>query len=444
MSKLASARDDSRRLSVLLGLMFGFVGMGSAAAALALPDVSADMGVTQGVATWTITLYVLMFGVTTAVYGRISDLVGIRPPLLCGLLTMTVGSVIAISAQTFEVLLIARMIQGAGAAAVPTLGVAIISARYEGRVRGLALGRMAGVGAAVGCLGPLAGGLLVYVEGWRAVMAVPVCSVCVLPLVWRALTREGSGGKLDVVGAVLVTLTGAGLVLLLQSPSSGIPVAIVGLGLLVLSAPAAAAWVRHRPSGFLPVDVAGNAPAVRSALGAAGIPAAWFAYQIAVPAVMIRHGWELWEVGLLLVPSAVVACIMPRTAARLLARLGPSRSLGLAAITAFVALLVGACGAQVVAPALLICAGVMVTVAFGLGQPALMEAVGNEFGVDVRGVALGLAMLVFMVGGSIGSAVIGGIGEVLGLPASLVVLSSLPIATLVVLGPGLRRPHFPQ
>ena len=47
------------------------------------------------------------------------------------------------------------MFQGAGAAAVPTLGVAALSARYDGAVRGLALGRLAGTAAAISCLGPL-------------------------------------------------------------------------------------------------------------------------------------------------------------------------------------------------------------------------------------------------------------------------------------------------
>ena len=143
---------------MLLGLLFGLAGMGSSSAAVTLPLLGADLGVDAGLAAWTISLYVLMLAVTTALYGRISDLVGVRAPLLAGLVLMSVGALVAALAPTFEVLLGARVLQGAGAAAVPTLGVAVLSARYSGEVRGLAFGRLAGVAAAVSCLGPLIGG----------------------------------------------------------------------------------------------------------------------------------------------------------------------------------------------------------------------------------------------------------------------------------------------
>ena len=144
--------DDSRRVSLLLGLLFGLAGMGSSSAAIALPLMASDLGVSVGNAAWTISLYVLMLAVTTAVYGRVSDLVGVRLPVLFGIILMTGGAIAAAFAPTYSVLLVARIFQGAGAAAVPTLGVAVLSARYAGRVRGLALGRLAGVAAAVSCL----------------------------------------------------------------------------------------------------------------------------------------------------------------------------------------------------------------------------------------------------------------------------------------------------
>ncbi len=59
--------------------------------------------------------------------------------------------------------------------------------------------------------------------------------------------------------------------------------------------------------------------------------------------------------------------------------------------------------------------------------------------VDVRGVALGVATLVFLTGGSIGSAVVGGLGQVIGLGGSLAVLALLPAMGLVALRPELRR-----
>jgi hypothetical protein len=130
---------------------------------------------------------------------------------------------------------------------------------------------VAGVAAAVSCLGPLAGGAVTDLLGWRAVIALPVLGVLLVPPLWRALPTAGSGARLDLLGAVLVAGTAAGLVLLAQSPSTGGSVAVTGALLLVLGVPAVAWWVRRRPHGFLPATVLHNPVVVRSAVAAAAV-----------------------------------------------------------------------------------------------------------------------------------------------------------------------------
>lgn len=431
--------DDSRRVSLLLGLLFGLAGMGSSSAAIALLPMGQDLGVDIGTATWAISLYVLFLAVTTAVYGRVSDLLGVRVPLIFGIGLMTAGALVAALAPSFDVLLVGRIFQGAGAAAVPTLGIAVLSVRYDGEVRGLALGRLAGMAASVSCLGPLLGGVVEHAFGWRAVMALPILGVLVIPFLWRALTGGGTGARLDILGAVLVAAASAGFVLVVQSPSTGLLVAVVGVLLLVLGVPAVALRVRHRPHGFLPLAVIRNGTVVRSAVAAAAVPAAWFALLIAVPAVLVAEGWAAWEVGLLLVPSAVVALFVPRYAGPLLTRIGGTASLAVAGAIAAVSLLFAALGVALVSPPVLAFTVTLVTIAFGLGQPALSASVSNAVHLDVRGVALGVATLLFLVGGSIGSAVVGGLGGLIGTAASLAVLAALPVLGLGVLLPELRR-----
>jgi hypothetical protein len=298
---------------------------------------------------------------------------------------------------------------------------------------------VAGIAAAVSCLGPLAGGLVEGLVGWRAVIALPMLGALLLPLLWRSVPSEGSGARLDLFGAALVAGTAAGVVLLVQSPSTGPVVAVVGGVLAVLGVPAVAGWVRRRPHGFLPVAVIRNPAVVRSALAAGAVPGAWFALLIAVPAVLVARGWEPWQVGVALLPSAVTGLMAPRAAGPLLFRLGPSRALGLAALIAAVALAVASLGAATGSAVLLVTAVVGVTLAFGLGQPALMEAVGDAVSDDVRGVALGVATLFFLVGGGVGSAVVGGLGEVLGMSGALLLLALLPLAGIAALVPQLRQ-----
>jgi hypothetical protein len=203
----------------------------------------------------------------------------------------------------------------------------------------------------------------------------------------------------------------------------------------VLGVPAATGWIRRRPNGFLPLDVIRNPAVVRSALTAGAVPAAWFALLIAVPAVLVVRGWEPWQVGLALIPSAAIGLMAPRVAGPLLNRVGATKSLGLAAMISAVSLGVASLGAVAGSAILLVTAVVGVTFAFGLGQPALMEAVGDAVSDDVRGVALGVATLFFLVGGGLGSAVVGGLGEVIGMPGALLLLTALPLAGIAALTP---------
>jgi len=174
---------------------------------------------------------------------------------------------------------------------------------------------------------------------------------------------------------------------------------------------------------------------VRSALAAGAVPAAWFALLIAVPAVLVARGWEPWQVGVVLLPSAVTGLMAPRVAGPLLNRMGATRALGLAALIAAMSLAVASLGALAGYAVLLVAAVIGVTFAFGLGQPALMEAVGDAVSDEVRGVALGVATLIFLVGGGLGSAVVGGLGEVIGMSGALLLLAALPLAGIATLAP---------
>lgn len=434
----AEHADDVRRVSALLGLLFGLAGMGSAAVSLALAPMAAAFDVGMGAAAWSISLYALMLGVGTAVYGRVADLQGPRFPMVVGLSLMTFGALVATLAPTFEVHLAGRLFQGAGAAAVPTLGAAILTARYADDVKGSALLRLAGVAAAVSALGPLAGGLLVDHAHWRFAIALPILGLLVVPGLWSALHVGGTGARLDLLGATLTALAAAGVVLLLQSPSTGQAVALAGALLALLGTPAVAVWVRHRPHGFLPLSVVRNPIVVRSALASASIPASWFALLIGIPAVLLDLGWEPTQVGLVLVPSGIVGLVMPRLVGPLMSRISAASALMLAAGIATAGLTLSALGAWLEQPVVLGISVLGAAISFGIGQPALAYAVGEAVEPGVRGVALGVATLVFMVGGSLGSAAVGGLGEILGVGGSIALLTVLPIVGMVLLVPNLR------
>ncbi len=362
------------RVATVIGVLFGLAGTGTSAVAVALPELAAGLGVTAANTAWVISGYAVALAVLTAVHGRIADIVGVRP----------------------------------GPGDRHRVGAELPRARAR---RGTGLGRRLAVDprAARG----------------RTVRAAGALARC---------PHRGQGERFDGPGAVFVAVAAAGLVLLIQSPATGVVVAVVGAVLLATGVPASLAWIRARPDGFLPRAIVTNGVVLRSAFAAAAIPAGWFALLVAVPLVLAARGWSPLGVGLVLAPPALLGLLMPRVTRRVLPRWGADRILAVVCPLAVVALLVTALGAAIGAAPLLVLAVASLTVAFGVGQPAMILAVSGAVGEAQRGVALGLTTLLFLAGAGVGAAVVGGLGAVLGISGALSVLVLLPIAgTLLML-----------
>lgn len=421
------------RSAVLLGLLFGLAGTGTSAVTVALPQLAEELAVTPSAAAWIVSAYAVALAVATPLHGRLADMVGIRAPLCVGIAAMTVGAVVAALAPTFPVLIAGRVLQGMGAAAIPVLATALVSARWQGTDQAAALGRIAGVAATFSALGPLLGGALEALGSWRWALALPVLAVLAIPVLWRVAPAGGTGEPVDRIGAVLVAVAASGLVLLIQSPSAGLVAAAVGAALVVAGVPAVTAWVRSHPDGFLPRAIITNSTVLRSAFAAGAVPASWFALLLGVPLLAASWGWTPLATGLLLVPAAFVGFVSPRIARLLIPRFGARISIALACPTAVAALLVAALGGVLESPVLLALAVVLVTCAFGVGQPAMISAVGAAVSAGQRGVALGIATLVFLTGASIGAALVGGLAELIGVPGAFCVLVALPLAGVVTL-----------
>jgi MFS family permease len=421
------------RLAVLLGLLFGLAGMSTSAVTVALPQLADELAVTPATAAWMVSGYAVALAVATPLHGRLADMVGIRGPLTVGVLAMSTGAVVAALAPSFAVLMAARVLQGVGAAAVPVLATALITSRLQGMDRAGALGRIAGIAGTMGSLGPLAGGAAEALGGWRLAVALPAIGALTAPLLFRAAPGGGSGERLDWVGATLVALSASGLVLLIQSPATGTAVALIGAALVLVGGPLLVLRVRRRPNGFLPRGIVTNTTVLRSAFAAAAVPASWFALLLGVPLAAASWGWTPLATGLLLVPAAVIGFFSPAIARVMLGRLGPRRSIALACPTAVLALVVAALGAAAESPVLLALAVVLVGVAFGIGQPAMISSVGSAVPERDRGVALGIATLVFLTGASVGAALVGGLAVLIGVPAAFVLLVVLPLAGLAAL-----------
>ncbi len=115
--------------------------------------------------------YMIGFGVSQIAYGPIADVVGRRPALMTGIGIYAVGCIIAIFAQDFTTLIVARIIQGIGAASARVLSVAIVRDRYEGREMARVMSLTMMVFIIVPVLAPAVGSAVLQVGSWHLIFA---------------------------------------------------------------------------------------------------------------------------------------------------------------------------------------------------------------------------------------------------------------------------------
>ncbi|MEV1177284.1 MFS transporter [Nonomuraea sp. NPDC049784] len=183
---------------------------------VALPQIRAGVGLSDGGTTWVVNAYGLAFGALLLSGGRAADLLGRRRVLLAGLTVFGVSSAVAGLAASSGVLIAARAVQGMGAAAIAPAALALVMDLFPpGPGRGRALGVWGAVSGAGGAAGVLLGGVLTQAWSWPSIFyAVALGAFLVLGAasVLVPRTAGGGGGRFDLLGTTTITLALTGLV----------------------------------------------------------------------------------------------------------------------------------------------------------------------------------------------------------------------------------------
>jgi len=136
---------------------------------LAIPALAGEFdGVGIGSLSWVVSLYTILFAALLAPFGRVADLLGRGRLFVLGTATFTLASLLAAMAPSFALLLVARAVQGAGAAAMIPASLAIVLADTPPARRTAAIGIWSAAAAAGAAIGPSLGGVVVDLIDWRA------------------------------------------------------------------------------------------------------------------------------------------------------------------------------------------------------------------------------------------------------------------------------------
>lgn len=157
----------------LVAALMGLTALAIDAMLPALPAIGGSFGVAEANELQLVVYaYMIGFGIAQVIYGPLSDVYGRRPLVIAGLAILIAGAIVSAFATGFTGLLIARVLQGIGAAAARVIAVSIVRDRYAGREMARVMSFTMMVFMVVPVLAPTFGGLILALAGWRSIFAV--------------------------------------------------------------------------------------------------------------------------------------------------------------------------------------------------------------------------------------------------------------------------------
>ena len=302
---------------------------------VALPALQAGLGATMSQAQWVVESYALALSALILVGGALGDRLGRRRVFAAGVVLFGAGSLLCGLSRSAAELIAARAFQGVGAALLVPGSLAIISAEFDERSRGRAIGTWSAATAILAAVGPVIGGWVIERLSWRGIffLNLPLCAL-VLPILFRHVreSRDPDAPRsLDWLGTALVTLGLGGLVFgFIAAPQLGFgaprvraPLIVGSLALIAFGIAEVAEREPMIPPRLFKVRTFTGANLLTLLLYAALSGALFF-----VPFLLIQvRGYSATAAGAALLPFVLLVFALSRWSGALADRLGAKRFL---------------------------------------------------------------------------------------------------------------------
>ncbi|MDX2089676.1 MAG: MFS transporter [Kofleriaceae bacterium] len=379
---------------------------------IALPALQRALGFDAAGLQWIFNAYVVAFGGLLLLGGRLADLFGPRRLFATGFVVLTSASLVAGIATSGTTLLIARAVQGAGAALIAPAALSMVMGLFAARPSELrrALGFWGAAAAAGGTAGVFLGGVITEWLSWRWTFLINVPVGVLVLLATNAWLPRGARqrGSVDVAGATTITSALALTVysIVTANEATGARTAL----LLTISVALFAAFgilQRKRSAPLVPLAIfrapnltAGNV--VMALLGAAWIPM-WFFLNMYLQEIL---GYGAFESGLALLPMTLaIMVLMMMVTEKVVGRIGPKAALVIGLGVLGIALVLfarmpldGSFAADVLVPSLLGAIGMSLAYI-----PAMITSTATAR-PEEGGLASGLVNTTYQVGSALGLA----------------------------------------
>lgn len=316
--------------------------MNLSVANVALPDIGAALGASQVALNLVAVGFTLGLAASVLYLGALGDRHGRKMMVVAGLVLSIVFAAVAAWAPTIEVLIAARLLGGIAAGMVYPTTLALIVALYDGQKRTQAIALWSGVGAGASAIGPLLVGWLLTFAWWGSTFAVtiPFAAVALLLALFLPRHLPTSDRAVDNIGGLLsIIMVGTLIAAITFAPMPNLGTLAVVLGVVTVVSIALFIWRQKRATNpIFNLTVAKRrlfwVAAVAGIIVFGSLMGAFFIGQQFLQDVL---GYNTFEAGAAVLPSAVMMVAMSPVAGMLIPRIGSRSTL----IIGFIALAIG-------------------------------------------------------------------------------------------------------
>ena len=391
---------------VCSALFFGVVN--GSAVAVVLPEIGADLGISDSGLSWVLSGFLLTYGVAIPFYGRLASRYGARRLFLIGISVFALGSGLSALATGLGTLLAARTVQALGGAAVPGLGMTLASRAFPEERRGLVLGLASATMGVAAAVGPLGAGVISEFASWRYLFVASALAAVNVPLGLRFLDRNEtlSDEPLGLAGGVLFGVgVAATLFFVAQGSQSGWTdrFTLAGGIMSILAFVSFCVYQRRARAPFIPKSLTANHRYLLLTLLGFAITSANLGAHIGFPFLFKSlHDMKTLDIGITLIPVALTSAVVGVVAGRVVDKIGAVKPIGIGATlmiigTSTISVWVGTSSWTVACLAMVLGAG------FALINSPLVAVISLLVEPKDLSSALSLNPMMFFMGGSFGA-----------------------------------------
>jgi DHA2 family metal-tetracycline-proton antiporter-like MFS transporter len=369
---------------------------------VALPSVLLELSLTTSTASWIVSGYSIVFAISTLTFSRLSDYLPISRLLLIGLTLLGTASVIGFFSHHFYLLLASRVLQAAGAGAVPGLAMVLVARYIPISRRGKAMAFIASASSLGFGLGPVIGGAITQYLGWNYLFMVTGLVVLLIPMFIRILPKEGvQKVTFDTFGGVLAGLSVTGLLLFLSTLSYFL---LVGSIILIVLF-----WKHtHKiESPFIQPSLLKNRQYMK--LLFIGFTAFFthFATLFLMPIILtIVFNKDPAAIGMIIFPGAIMSAIAAQFIGRLIDRFG-NAPLIIFGQTSLIIATVMLSFTSTLSPYFILITYMFMSTGFSALTSSIANEVTRVISNNEVGAGMGLAQLIQFFGGAFGVTIAG-------------------------------------